>query len=220
MQAAGFSTFGELFGININQTLVALISFADVENDYRNEFIDNFANYYARFVEYFTRRKLNQLQMLNTLRSAIITDIVDHLSVASKVEGVLGEVSEIGTVIDGIRSAMGKGANAGKDGGNTNTEQLAGQFQSLSGSLQALRQVLSIIDNITSQTNLLALNATIEAARAGEAGKGFSVVAGEVKKLANDAKSSLSHTQAAVGEIETSLEQLAYHRGDQGADRP
>ncbi|PTW63064.1 FIST-like protein [Breoghania corrubedonensis] len=208
VQAAGFSTFGELFGININQTLVALVFFADVQEDYADELIDNFANYYARFVEYFTRRRLNQVMMLNTLRSRVIADIVDHLSITGEVEGVLGEVSQVGGIIDGIRNAMGSGAAAGHNDRSNNTEQLAGKFQSLSDSLSALRQVLSIIDNITGQTNLLALNATIEAARAGEAGKGFSVVAGEVKKLANDTKSSLGKTQAAVGDIEISLEQL------------
>lgn len=53
-----------------------------------------------------------------------------------------------------------------------------------------IEQITSAITEIAKQTNLLALNAAIEAARAGESGKGFAVVAAEVKKLAEECKSS------------------------------
>lgn len=71
--------------------------------------------------------------------------------------------------------------------------------------LESVNTITDSISSIASQTNLLSLNAAIEAARAGEAGKGFSVVAGEVRKLAESSKLAVESITAILDEIKSDI---------------
>ncbi|MCM0624223.1 methyl-accepting chemotaxis protein [Lysinibacillus sp. OL1_EC] len=70
--------------------------------------------------------------------------------------------------------------------------------QQLSDQSTEINRILQVINAIAGQTNLLALNAAIEAARAGEHGKGFSIVAEEVRKLAEESAKSTSQIASII----------------------
>ncbi|MDR2798685.1 MAG: methyl-accepting chemotaxis protein, partial [Treponema sp.] len=86
------------------------------------------------------------------------------------------------------------------------TDTLTGNINRLGEQSTTIGGIMTIITDIADQINILAMNASIEAAHAGEAGKGFTVVAGEVRKLAEktrvaaqDVNSSITDMQKLVG---------------------
>ncbi len=87
-------------------------------------------------------------------------------------------IHQVNTMINTVKDNFGNVNQQGKD---------------LSHQASKIMEISSTVEQIADQTNLLALNAAIEAARAGEAGKGFTVVADEIRKLAENSKVSVQH---------------------------
>lgn len=96
----------------------------------------------------------------------------------------------------GIQSVMDS-INILSDSFDTYTHKI----KSFETNVNSINNITSIINAIAEQTNLLALNAAIEAARAGESGKGFSVVADEIRKLAEQSKASASNISTIIMSI-------------------
>nr|WP_019121322.1 globin-coupled sensor protein [Brevibacillus massiliensis] len=87
-------------------------------------------------------------------------------------------------------------------------EQIVQSMANLQERSKVIEKLSQFVAEVASQTNLLGLNAAIEAARAGEHGRGFSVVANEVRKLADRAKSSSQEIQESVALVLSLMNQI------------
>ncbi len=128
-------------------------------------------------------------------------------SLFSKINTVNGSTNEISKVAASTQNAIEAGLSNmnnlnEKTKSTTNiTESVIQTIKQLSAHSTSIGQIVNSINDIAEETNLLSLNASIEAARAGAAGKGFSVVANQIRKLADQCLVSAAKITSIVDEI-------------------
>ncbi|WP_371747624.1 methyl-accepting chemotaxis protein [Terribacillus sp. DMT04] len=84
-------------------------------------------------------------------------------------------------------------------------DKLIGEFQVVKENIDKIKNISDTVKGIADQSNLLGLNASIEAARAGEHGRGFTVVASEVRKMADTSKHSVEDISNQLNQITKSV---------------
>ena len=155
-----------------------------------------------------TSQVASSTQETATAISEIATTVAEVKQTAvlagSKSQGVSESAARTRQVAQNGRQAVDEALNG--------MQQIREQMQAVAESImrlgeqsQAIGEIVASVGDLAEQSNLLGVNASIEAVKAGETGKGFSVVAQEVKVLAEQSKQATAQVRGILGEIQKAM---------------
>ncbi len=152
--------------------------------------------------------------VINELTSSTTAISDEVTSISENAVNATSQMNQMVTDLTGLKSDFVESEKMAEDGNKlanelslkmndvlSHIQELSNTFHSLTSNIESMSNFLSQITDVSEQTNLLALNASIEAARAGEAGQGFSVVANEIRKLAEVTNGIVEKIEQNVQEV-------------------
>ena len=170
----------------------------------RTEKIDNSLKSLSDSISTLANSTENQNQQLSKTKTILSDFSYDMENLAENINNVHIKVLDTDKLADSGLNTIGHLDSSLTDLESAFTTSTS-TVNALVSKLESVNSITDSISQIASQTNLLSLNAAIEAARAGDAGKGFSVVAGEVKRLAENSELAVKSITSILDEIKSDI---------------